>query len=234
MTPFQNPSIYIGSLRIDEPITVLTDIIFCFVCFYAYTKTITFSSYIATKLYSYFFLTTGISTLVAAIIGHAFLYYFGKDAKIYGWTLGIFSISFAQFAALYNTKSILQIKLFKTIFFILCLEIIIALISTFYFWSFIVVIIHTTFSLLIVATSLEYLKYKNEKSELSKYIIIGVGVLVIASICHMLKLGFGKWFNHLDVSHVFMTLGIYSMYHGVKKYNKQLTKTTHHDYSSST
>jgi hypothetical protein len=160
---------------------------------------------------------------VAAIIGHAFLYYFGKDAKIYGWTLGIFSISFAQFAALYNTKSILQIKLFKTIFFILCLEIIIALISTFYFWSFIVVIIHTTFSLLIVATSLEYLKYKNEKSELSKYILIGVGVLVIASICHMLKLGFGKWFNHLDVSHVFMTLGVYSMYHGVKKYNKQLT-----------
>ena len=220
MIPFQNPSIYIGDLRIDEPITALTDIIFCMVCFYAYSKTKPTSNYIATKLYSYFFLTTGISTLVAAIVGHAFLYYFGKDAKIYGWILGIFSISFAQFAALYNTKSIIQLKLFKTIFFILCLETIIAFFATFHFWTFIVVIIHTTFSLLIVATSLEYLKYKNEKSELSKYILIGVGVLIIASLCHILKLGFGKWFNHLDVSHVFMTIGIYSMYLGVKKYNK--------------
>ena len=43
----------------------------------------------------YFFLTTGISTLIAALIGHAFLYHFGKDAKIYGWVLGIFSISFS-------------------------------------------------------------------------------------------------------------------------------------------
>lgn len=221
MIPFQNPTIHIGGLRIDEPITALTDVIFCLVCFYAFVKTKSISTQTANKLYRYFFLTTGISTLIAAIIGHAFLYHFGKEAKIYGWTLGVFSISFAQFAALHNTKSIIQTKLFKTIFFILCLETIIAFLATFYFWTFIVVIIHTTFSLLIVATTLEYLNYKKNKSELSKYILYGVGFAIIASLCHLLKLGFGIWFNHLDVSHVFMTLSIYMMYLGVKKFNKQ-------------
>jgi hypothetical protein len=218
MNSFQNPTIYIGGLRIDEPITVLTDLIFCAVCFYAYFKTINISNIKAIKLYSWFFLTTGLSTLLAALVGHAFLYHFGKEAKIYGWVLGIFSIAFSQFAALYHTKSLLGNKLFKTFFIISCLEILISLIATFYFWTFVVVIIHTTFSLLVVATSLEYFKYRKTKSLLSKYIIFGVGLALIASLCNLFKLGFGVWFNHFDVSHVFMTLSIYTMYFGVKNF----------------
>ncbi len=218
MTPFQNPTIYIGGLQIDEPITVLTDLIFCAVCFYAFFKTIKISNIRAIKLYSLFFFTTGISTLIAALVGHAFLYHFGKDAKIYGWALGIISIAFTQFAAIFHTKSILKDRLFKAFFIISCIEIILAFIATFYFWSFVVVLIHTTFSLLIVATSLEFIKYKKTKSELSKQILYGVGFAIIASLCHLFKLGFGIWFNHLDVSHVFMTISIYSMYLGVKNF----------------
>ena len=39
MTPFQNPTIHIGDLRIDEPITTLTDLLFIGVCFFAFFKT---------------------------------------------------------------------------------------------------------------------------------------------------------------------------------------------------
>jgi hypothetical protein len=218
MIPFQNPTIYIGGLQIDEPITVLTDLIFCAVCFYAYYKTKRISNIKAIKLYSLFFLTTGISTLIAALIGHAFLYHFGKDAKIFGWVLGIFSISFSLFAVLNHTKSIIGNKTYKTLLYFSYLEILVSLICTFCFWSFIVVIIHTTFSFLFMVVPLEYLKYKKTKSQLSLYMIYGVGFMLIAALCHLLKLGFGIWFNHLDVSHVFMTLSVYSMYFGVKNF----------------
>ena len=220
MTPFQNPTIYIGSLRVDEPITVLTDLIFCVVCFYAFYKTYFITKIKAIKLYSLFFLTTGISTLIAALIGHAFLYRFGVDAKIYGWVLGIFSIAFSQFAALYHTKSILGEKLFKALLIAFFIEVLLGVIFTFYFWTFIVVIIHTTFAFLLVVTTLESIKYKKTKSVLSKYVIIGVGFMITAALCHLLKLGFGIWFNHLDVSHVFMILSVTSMYIGVKNFKK--------------
>lgn len=220
MIPNQNPTIYLAGLRIDEPITVLTDLIFCGVCFYAYHKTKNISNLKAIKFYSLFFLTTGISTLVAALIGHAFLYYFGLNAKIYGWVLGIFSISFAQFAALYHTKNILENNRYKLLFIISCTETLLSFILTFYFWSFIVVLLHTVFSLLILVTVLESINYYKTKSLLSKYMIFGVGFLLIASLTHLFKLGFSKWFNHLDVSHVFMTLSMYTMYYGVKNFKK--------------
>lgn len=218
MIPFQNPTIYVGGLQIDEPITVLTDLIFCAVCFYAYFKTRGISSIRAIKLYSLFFLATGFSTMVAAIIGHAFLYHFGLQAKIYGWVLGIIAISFAQFAALFHTRSLLGNSLFKKLFIAFCIEVIISLIAVFYFWTFIVVIIHTAFALLLVVTSLEYQKFKKTKSELSKYMMIGVGISVIAVMCHLFKLAISNWFNHLDLSHVFMAISMYTMYYGVANF----------------
>jgi hypothetical protein len=82
MTPFQNPTIYIGDLRIDEPITTLTDLLFIGVCFMAFFKTKHVAHEKAANIYRWFFLLTGASTLVAALIGHAFLYHFGIEAKI--------------------------------------------------------------------------------------------------------------------------------------------------------
>lgn len=218
MIPYQNPDIFIGSTRIQEPITVLTDLIFCGVCFYAYFKTKGISSIRAIKLYNLFFLATGFSTMVAAIIGHAFLYHFGQDAKIYGWVLGVFAISFAQFAALYHTKSLLGNQVFKKLFIAFCIEIVLSLIAVFYFWTFIIVIIHTAIALLVVVTTLEYKKYKKTKSQLSKYMMIGVGILILAILSHVLKIDISKWFNHLDLSHVFMTISMYTMYYGVSNF----------------
>ena len=213
----QNPTIYIRGFQIEEPITTITDIIFAAVCFFSFYKTINSSNLKAIKLYSLFFLTTGISAIIAAMIGHSFLYYFGKDAKIYGWILGILSVSISQFAALYHLKSNLKNNLFKILFVLSCIETLIALITTFYFWTFIVVIIHSTFSLLAVVTTLEFINYKKTQSEVSKQILYGVGFAIIATLCHLFKLGFGIWFNHLDVSHVFMSVSIYTMYLVVKK-----------------
>jgi len=223
MTPFQNPTIYIGNIRIDEPITTFTDLIFCAVCFFAFYKTKNLSSIKALNLYRWFFLLTGLSTLVAALIGHAFLYHFGFNAKIYGWVFGVFGISFAQFAALYHTQNSISKKLYNMLFVICCIEVVAAFILTFAVWSFVVVEIHTAFGLVLIVTILEYIHYKKTNSSLSINMIYGVGLAVVAVICHIGKLAMSVWFNHIDLSHIFMALSMYMMYKGVASYQNSKT-----------
>lgn len=218
MIPFQNPTIYLGGLRIDEPITVLTDFLFIGVCFFAFFKTKRFSIYKGVNLYRWFFLLTGASTLVAALIGHAFLYHFGADAKIYGWVTGIISISFAQFAALHHTRQSIKPSTFKALQVLNYIEIIMAYILLFIIYSFTVVEVHTAYSLVINVTILECIHYKKTKSALSLNMIYGVGIAIIAVLCHVFKLAYSVWFNHADLSHIFMALSMYMMYRGVAQY----------------
>lgn len=221
MTPFQNPTIYIGGLRIDEPITTLTDFLFIGVCIYAFFKTKSFSAYKGVNLYRWFFLLTGLSSLVAALIGHAFLYHFGWEAKIYGWVTGIISISFAQFAVLHHTRKSISESLFKTLMVLNVIEVIVAFILTFIIYSFTVVEIHTAYCLVINVTILEFIHYKKTGSLLSKYMMYGVGIAVLAVLCHVFKIAFSVWFNHLDLSHIFMALSMYMMYKGVSLYQPE-------------
>lgn len=218
MIPFQNPTIYIGDLRIDEPITTLTDFLFIGVCFFAFFKTKHVSTDKGLTLYRWFFLLTGASTLVAALIGHAFLYYFGVEAKIYGWVTGIFGTSFAQFAALYHVRKTIGESSFKSLLVLCCIEVIAAFVLVFAVWSFVIVEVHSAFGLVLIVTILENIHYKKTKSQLSLFMIYGVGVAVIAVLCHVLKLAASVWFNHADLSHVFMAISMYLMYKGASKY----------------
>ncbi len=217
MTPFQNPTVNFGALRVDEPITTITDFLLCAVCFFAFFKTKSVSNNKAINLYRWFFLLTGISTMLAAILGHAFLYYFGMDAKMYGWLFGILSISFAQFAAMYHTRNVIGETVFKRLVILNTIEVLIAFVVVFMAWSFVVVEIHSAYGLLLNVTVLEYINYKKTKSQLSINLIYGVGIAVLAVLCHVFKIAMSVWFNHMDLSHVFMTLSMYVMYKGVKK-----------------
>jgi hypothetical protein len=221
MTPYQNPTIYLGGLRIDEPITTVTDFLFIAVCFYAFYKTKHLSQYKGVNLYRWFFLLTGFSSLVAALIGHAFLYHFGFEAKIYGWVTGIISISFAQFAALHHTRQSISPKTFKILQVANYFEIVCASILLFKIYSFTVVEVHTAYSLVINVVILECIHYKKTGSLLSKNMIIGVGIAVLAVMCHIFKIAFSVWFNHLDLSHIFMAASMYMMYRGVVQFNSK-------------
>ena len=223
MTPYQNPTIYFGSLRIDEPITTLTDFLFIGVCFFAFYKTKDLSKDTSLNLYRWFFLLTGASTIIAALMGHTFLYYFGAEAKIYGWFTGLFGTSFAQFAALYHARKSISPFVFKLLFVICMLEVIAAFILVFVVWSFVVVEIHSAFALVLIVTILEFINYKKTKSTLSLYMIYGVGVAIIAVLCHVFKIAFSVWFNHMDLSHVFMAISMYLMYKGASLYQSQET-----------
>jgi hypothetical protein len=67
---------------------------------------------------------------------------------------------------------------------------------------------------------LEWINYSKTKSVLSRNMLYGVGFAALAVGTHIAKLAPSVWFNHLDVSHVFMALGLFTMYKGV--YNEKI------------
>lgn len=216
MVPYQNPSIYLGSLRIDEPVTTLTDFLFAGVCLFAYFNTREQRSQAGPNLYRLFFLGTGISTLISAIIGHAFLYLFGFKAKIIGWEANVAGASFAAFAALYHTRASISETTFRRLLYINYAEVVLALVLTAVFFTFIVVEVHSAYGLLGMVTVLESIHYKKTRSVLSRNMLIGVGIAILAVLVHILKLACSVWFNHMDLSHLIMCVGVYVMYRGVK------------------
>jgi hypothetical protein len=220
VNPFQNPSISLGGLRIDEPITTLTDFLFAGVCLFAYFNTKEHSHLKGPNLYRWFFLGTGISAFISALMGHAFLYRFGFGAKIIGWEANVIGASVAQFAAVYHTKQTIGETTFKRLLVVNYLEVIAAIVLTAVIFSFVVVEIHTAYGLLAMVTLLESMHYKKTGSVLSRNMIAGVGISVLAVLVHVFKLAASVWFNHLDLSHIIMCIAMYVMYRGVK-YNKE-------------
>ena len=70
MIYLQNPSVELFGLRIDEPVTTFTDLLVAIVGIVAYKNTASDNNDRSLSLYRLFFLFTGISTLVAAFLGH--------------------------------------------------------------------------------------------------------------------------------------------------------------------
>lgn len=220
MVPFQNPSIELFGLRIDEPITVLTDMMVAAVGFIAYFSTISSSNSRAVQLYRYFFLFTAFSTLVAGFIGHAFAYKVGFEWRMIGWSFGIASVAFAQFAVLQHTiesigeKAALILRIFNVI------ELIVIVFILAFYRTFIIVEIQAAIGLVLMVLMLESIHYNKTKSSFSLGLIIGIGITILAVISHVAKLAVSNWFNHMDLGHVLMAIALFVMYKGLQSEQK--------------
>lgn len=215
VNPLQNPSIELFGFRIDEPVTTITDIMVALVGIWGYFKIARAHNLKHVSVYAYFFLGTGISTFIAGILGHALLYRFGYEIKMVGWVLGILGTCFAQFGAVFHAKKYLSESSFKTLLWMCYAEVIIAMAILIVKPSFMVVICHTAFGLILMVTILESINYSKTKSHLSLMMIYGVGLAIAAIIFHTTKISISKWFNYLDISHVFLGLSLYVMIKGV-------------------
>ena len=218
INPYQNPSIYIGNLRVDEPVTSITNIIFAAICLFAFIHTKNQKRYLAVNIYRWFILAIGFSAVVAAFIGHAFLYRFGFSAKIYGWEANVLGVAIAQTASVYHFRQFVKPPFFKILLIANYIEILIAFILTYTIFTFTVVEVHSAIGLLLFVSLLECIIYKKTKSALSKYMLLGVGVVVLTVFVHVFKLAVSVWFNHLDLSHLLMCISIYFFYKGIKLY----------------
>jgi len=120
---FQQPSIFIYGFRIDEPVTVLTDLLVSAVCFYAYIKLRKIRSGNKVHMYlKHYFLTMALATGIGGLLGHGFLYAFEKSIditlevspwKLPAWLISMFSIMLIERAAIEYARPIINPKIGK-------------------------------------------------------------------------------------------------------------------------
>ncbi|HAN19892.1 MAG: hypothetical protein A2X13_13000 [Bacteroidetes bacterium GWC2_33_15] len=241
---FIQPSIEFLGIRIDEPVTTITDLMVSAVCFYAFYKLSKIHIHNKVHLYlTYYFLSMGIATAIGGIVGHGFLYLFNTQWKspdslvnilsfvfgdellknvanpwkLPGWLTSMFSIMLVERAAIEYARPLIKPRLGNIFAWINIIELATFVTITFLSLNFFFVEVHSAYGLLIVVTSFNLVVYLKTKSKGSKLFLIAVSFSALGALFFMNKWGFSIWFNHFDISHTLMTISAYFFYLGAKQ-----------------
>lgn len=215
---YPQPSVELFGIRIDEPVTTVTDLIVSAVCFYAFYRLnkIPRKNNVHWNL-KYYFLSMGMATLIGGIIGHGFLYLFSFAWKLPGWLTSMFSIALLERASILYAKPLIKPRIGTFFYWMNIIELTTFIILTFSTLNFFFVEAHSAYGLLVIVTGFNLWVYRKRKSESSKLFLIAVGVSSISALIFMNEIGIGPWFNHFDISHILMAISAFIFYRGSLK-----------------
>ena len=223
----KNPDVFLFGLRIQEPITTLTDIFVSLICFYAFTQTRKKLPVGKLRNYlSYYFLLMGFSTLFGGVCGHAFQYVLGTDGKLPGWLISTIAILLFELATIQLAKSFLSEQITKVLSWLAIVEFIVLFSLILISKDLKFVQFHATFGILIVSTSLHFVMTIKKLNPGSKFILAGVGLLALTALVFNQQLAISHWFNHMDIAHVLMGFTILFFLKGVLRFGNAYYKAS--------
>lgn len=210
------PPIFIGNIRIGEPTTTVTDLLVAAVCFYAFAKLNTQQDFRAKKYFRLYFLFLGVATFWGAVITHASIYYLSQPWKVPGWISSTWAVSLLAWAMVqYHTNMIKKwVFAIKTI---ILIELFAVMVVTIYTVEFKWAGAHSAFGLFLVVTTLAATSYIKNKDDGSRWMLYGIGVFLLSGITFAAKLSLHTWFNHVDLTHVFLAIAAWVIYRSVVK-----------------
>jgi len=207
------PSIWLFDIRVDEPVTVITNLLVTAVCLYAYFQvknSLDRSKF--QRFIKYYFLILGIGVGIGGIAGHGFLYALSPAWKLPGWLMCIFSITLLERAILEKSKFLLSEKLHNFLIWASGVKLVVFMFLTAHFIDFTFVGYHTSLGLVFIVASCSLFTFLKTKNSGSRLYMLGVVVSALSGVVFMNKWGFSMWFNHVDISHVFMSMACYFFY----------------------
>ncbi len=238
---YEQPSIYLFSIRIDEPVTVVTDIVVSAVCIYAFIKLSNIPLRNKVHLYlKYYFLSMGIATFIGGVIGHGFLYLFDAQWKLSpafvnflteivgenkmnaaanpwklpGWLTSMFSVALVERASIEFARPLVKPKVARFFSWLNVIELLIFVVITFSTLNFFFVEVHTFYGFMIIVLGFNGFIFYKTKNKGSKLFLIAVGFAAVAALFFMNEWAISKWFNHFDISHTFMAFSALFFYLG--------------------
>lgn len=211
------PHVNFFGITMLEPATVITDLIISAVCIYAYFK-LRDEKYMHNvyRFFKLFFVLMAIATAVGGILGHGFYYLYDMNSKIPGWYFSMIAIAMFERAAILHARPLLREKIGNFFALVNIIELLTFMTLTIIFVKFIFVEVHAVYGLFVVVFSFELFVYLKTKDKGSFYIFLGTLMAALAALTHGMRLGINEWFNHNDVSHVGMAIGVYFYYLGAK------------------
>jgi hypothetical protein len=215
-TKFIQPSIEILNLRIDEPVTTLTDILLAVICVYAFVSLLKVEAAAKSKRYfSLYFLLLGTGALTGGILGHAFQYRLAEEWKLISWTMTLVSVALMVQALLNISGALIRKGLSRMISMLNISLFLLALILTIRSVDFNPVKYYSIVALVLMSGSICYYIHKQTGNRGVLYVMGGVGVGFMSAIIFSLQLGLSHWFNHRDVSHIILSVSVFFVYKGV-------------------
>lgn len=217
MVPPQ-PSIELFGLVIHTPITAITDVFISIICFVAYHKLNTLPSQGEVhRLFKYYFLSMSMATFLGGVIGHALMHYLPFYMKIPGWITSMLSVALLERAVIQHTRRLINPKVGTFFSWLNIIELLTFMVLSLVTLNFQFVLAHAAYGMAIVVTGFTGFIYFKERSLGSKQILLAVLVCSIGAFFFVFKIGLHMWFNHVDISHVFMMAGSVLYYKGCKK-----------------
>lgn len=209
------PSLYILGIRLDEPMTTLTDLIVSAVCLMAFLKLSSTATLNRSQFYfRWYFLLMAIATCFGGVIGHGFLYAVGFAWKLPGWIISMLSVACIERSAIENAKPLVKPwarKFFLTLNIIELFTVMTVTVSTLNFqW----VEFHSGYGLLGVVAPFHLYAYYRTKNKASLVVLFAVGIACVAALTFMTRFSMHMWFNYLDISHVLMAMAAWVFYLG--------------------
>ncbi len=213
------PSIFPFDIRIDEPITTLTDVIVALVCFYAFFRLRNQSD--GSRLHQlvlWYFALMGLATLIGGIIGHAFLYALSFHWKLPGWLLSMLAINLLERVMIRFSKPVLSTNRAKFFSYFNIVELLVFAGLAFGYLNFRFVEIHSVYGLLVVVFGFCVFNYRKKHGrKVMRPLMIATGFAFLAAVVFISKWDLDEWFRHMDFAHVFMTASAWYFYIGSKR-----------------
>lgn len=212
---FIQPSIEVLNIRIDEPVTTLTDLLLMVICIYTFLrirkpyKTLSCSQY-----FSSYFLVLGLGALTGGLLGHAFQYVLNEQWKLLSWILTLASVALLIQALLEVARPLLSTRTFQLLSWfnlIICIPV---LAITIWSVDFTPVKYYAIFGLVVLSSLLCLYIYQRTGNKGVLLLVGGVGIGFISAIIYSLGWGFSAWFNHRDLGHIILCFAVYYMYRG--------------------
>lgn len=214
----EQPPIYIFDIKIQEPVTSLTDLIVgvaCIWCFFLLKK-----QNRPEKPFVYFrlfFILMGIATILAGILGHAFFYAAGMWLKAPGWIISMISIMCIERGCIEHATPLIKPRIVSVFKVVNIIELLTFMFLAFYFLEFKYVQAHSTYGLVVVVFAFELYVYRKTRMESIKYILYAVASMVVCATVYLTKLSIHPYFNHADLAHMFMLLSAILAYKGISR-----------------
>ena len=211
------PSIELFGLIFHTPVTALTDVAVAIICYEAYRRLCRMGHGAEVhRLFQFYFLTMSLATLLGGVIGHALMHYLPFYMKLPGWITSMFSVALLERAVIQYARKYLSRNVGTFFSWLNILELLTFMILSFVTLNFQYVLIHAAYGIAIVVGGFSVFIYLNERSVGSKYMLMGVEACIIGASFFQFQIGLDKWFNHVDISHVFMMLASVLFFRGSK------------------
>ena len=212
---FPQPSIRILGIRVDEPVTTLTDLFVSAVCLMAFFKLraarVTGNAHLFFKAY---FLLMGLATFFGGVVGHGFLYLLTFEWKLPGWILSMISVASIERSAIEQAKPLVDRRVGRFFLGLNIVELLTIMTVTIATLNFKWVEFHSGYGLLAVVLPFHLYIWYRTRDKGSGLIIIAVLIACAAALIFMNKISLHTWFNYLDISHTVMAVGAYVFYRG--------------------